>query len=67
MGEEKPDEELMGKRKSSPRLSPDTSRRRYYHCDPGRRKYTLQLKKMWRAHGMLMLRVSVLLQNKRLW
>ncbi len=40
MGEEKPDEELMGKRKSSPRLSPAFLRRRYYHCDPIRGKYT---------------------------
>ena len=31
MGEEKPDEELMGKRKPSPRLSRTPHRRRYYH------------------------------------
>ncbi|THF73273.1 hypothetical protein E6C55_30085 [Cohnella fermenti] len=40
MGEEKPDEELMGKRKSSPRLSPAFLRRRYYQCDPIAQKYT---------------------------
>jgi|GEM_PF-40545 len=40
MGEEKPDEELMGKRKSSPRLSPAPVKRRYYHCDRSGRKYT---------------------------
>ncbi|MBP1973500.1 hypothetical protein J2Z47_001719 [Cohnella thailandensis] len=40
MGEEKPDEELMGKRKSSPRLSPAFLRRRYYQFDRIRKNYT---------------------------
>ncbi len=32
MGEEKPEEELMGKRKSSPRFDSISRRRHPYHC-----------------------------------
>jgi hypothetical protein len=45
MGEEKPDEELMGKRKSSPRLSPTPLGAGIFIVGLAGRKYTQQQKK----------------------
>jgi hypothetical protein len=68
MGEEKPDEELMGKRKSSPRLSPaplDAGTIMMHGSDG---KYTLCRKKILHAASAIRQELGqALLQLFRMW